>query len=106
MYVNGILASDVLAGMNDGPVVLFNKSGYSIVISSNDHFTESTQTSNNAIYGIGFYGFSPKRNDSVLCFNNECYNSNKQLYYKNNKAQGFAFNPNNYFNYSMDKKLT
>ena len=52
-----------MAGMNDNPVVLFNKSGISIVISSNGHFN-STQTSNNAIYGIGFY-------DNVLCINNQ-----------------------------------
>ena len=33
---SGILSSDTLAGMNGDPVLLFNKSGISIVISSNN----------------------------------------------------------------------
>ena len=85
---NGILSSDTLTGMNGNQVVLFNKSGISIVISNNNAIYECEFEAEVLKYGDIFNGYypppysTPTPRTPAFKFTNSCPRLREQLVLK------------------------
>ena len=65
------------------------------MVSTIDHFPESTQTSSNSVYNIGTFMYNSDRNDSLLCFSDDCYNANNGGSYSSDiSVQGLGYSGN------------
>ena len=87
-YNKAPVASDDLAGINGGPVVLYDDTNVNaILVCTNDNFGVSTQV-NQVISGSGQSTFmnDSARNDSLFCISSECYGANTN--YQNRISQG------------------
>ena len=87
-YGKAPLSGGDLAGINGGPVVLYDNTNMNaIIVSPNDNFGVSTQV-NQIVGGLNSATFmnDSARNDSLLCLSSECYSANGN--YQDRVVQG------------------
>eukprot|EP01084_Bolivina_argentea_P287493 493331_1 len=81
------ISTDDLAGINGGPVVLYdNTNTVAILISTNDNFDVSTQLNQLQISAQATFMNDSQREDSLFCISEQCYDGNEG--YQNKIKQG------------------